>query len=512
MPHPMTSVLTAVALSLPLALAAVPASAAPPTAPATPYDVNGDGDPELAATADFLTVDNHTGAGAVVVLPASKNGLSLDERLIKQSSSGKVKPADLGELFGFSVVSADFDADGYADLAAGQVAVDSGDASFVGSVTVLYGSPKGLTSARSEVLTRPGTATDFEDFGWSVAAADLNGDGFADLAVGAPGDDEAEEQCDHAASGTVTVFSGSKDGLRTAGARVLHGERGAKAHDVQFGARLATGDVDGDGDPDLVVASSGESFGDHGNGYTGYAGSVSYCPSGGQGPTVCRRLVHRDTYAGVNALGVANVNGSGRAEIVLGVPAAIDQLDHPKKSDPGKVVVLGLAGSGTVTVSRTLTITQGSKGVPGSNERGDGFGFSLALGDLDRDGYADLVIGAPTEDDGHKEDAGRVTVVHGARSGYRTKGNRGYDQGTKGIPGKVEAHDVFGWGVTLVDHDADGHLDLAVGAPADGDGAVTTLRGSGRSFTTKGARTFGLDTLGIPTAGSAPGFGSSFGQ
>jgi hypothetical protein len=51
----------------------------------------------------------------------------------------------------------------------------------------------------------------------------------------------------------------------------------------------------------------------------------------------------------------------------------------------------------------------------------------------------------------------------------------------------------------LLDHDRDGHLDLAVGVPGENgrEGAVTTLRGRGRSFTTTGARTFTLETLGV---------------
>ena len=96
-------------------------------------------------------------------------------------------------------------------------------------------------------------------------------------------------------------------------------------------------------------------------------------------------------------------------------------------------------------------------------------------------------------------------MVYGGKKGYRTSGNKIYDQNTARVPGTAESGDGFGGAVTLLDHDADGHLDLTVGAPGenDGEGAITTLDGSGKGFTTKGSRTFGLHTLAYPTPDDA---------
>ncbi|MGI3780817.1 MAG: FG-GAP repeat protein [Janthinobacterium lividum] len=132
--------------------------------------------------------------------------------------------------------------------------------------------------------------------------------------------------------------------------------------------------------------------------------------------------------------------------------------------------------------------------MPGSDEGGDAFGSALALADLDRDGYADLVIGARGED----QNRGRVTIVHGAAGGWRTSGSSFYDQSTKGVPSKAEINDDLGSALTLLDHDGDGRLDLDVGADGENDsGTVTTSRGAGKGFTTKGTTAFGLKTLGI---------------
>lgn len=89
-------------------------------------------------------------------------------------------------------------------------------------------------------------------------------------------------------------------------------------------------------------------------------------------------------------------------------------------------------------------------------------------------------------------------MVHGAAAGWRTRGNYFHSQDTRGVPGVAERWDSFGSDVSLRDHNRDGRLDLTVGAQGENNysGAITTLRGSGRGFTTTGARTFGLATLG----------------
>ena len=107
------------------------------------------------------------------------------------------------------------------------------------------------------------------------------------------------------------------------------------------------------------------------------------------------------------------------------------------------------------------SLTQDSPGVPGSQERedavnccADDFGSSVALGDIDRDGYADLVIGAA----GKNDDRGRVPVVHEAAAGWRTSGNYFYSQNTRAIPGVAESGHGFGSDASLRDHNRDGRL------------------------------------------------------
>jgi hypothetical protein len=108
----------------------------------------------------------------------------------------------------------------------------------------------------------------------------------------------------------------------------------------------------------------------------------------------------------------ADFNGDGYRDVVLRMPGA----DVTGQEDAGAVIVLYGSPSGLSAASRAV-ITQNSPGVPGAAERGDYFGASTASADLDRDGYADLVVGAPYEDLAEGADKGMVTILWGSRSG-----------------------------------------------------------------------------------------------
>jgi len=271
---------------------------------------------------------------------------------------------------------------------------------------------------------------------------------------------------------------------------------------------LVAADLDGDKIPDLVVGRSGS------QGYetdeSGHAdptpGFVSVCRGSKTLAFSCTKIASGNRYSALASLAVGNISGDAVPEIAVGVPEG-DDLDYGP-FDPGSVHLLQLQGIDAK--AKDTTLTQSSKGVPGTDrkesELSDRFGAAVALGDLDHDGYADLVVGAPGEDTSR----GRVTIVHGAKNGWRTSGNRIYDQDTKGIPSKAKPDELFGAALLLADHDGDGRLDLTVGASSGGPaagGVVSTLRGSGKDFTIHGARTFGLGALGYPTPSEA-----SFGQ
>jgi hypothetical protein len=453
----------------------------PPAAAATtarPYDFDGNGYPDLVVGAPDLTVRTAPFAGGVVILPASARGPASAAQVVTQSSRGVPGASEAGDKFGKTVVSADFDRDGYADLAVGQPGEDSASGLFAaGAVTVVHGSSRGLDTMRSTGFTTLTEPEQGAHFGEALAAGDFNGDSYPDLAIGAP----SFVQFPVKPTGTVTILPGGPAGVRTTSATVLNHDAGPD-FDFRFGSELAAADLNEDGTTDLVVGSAGL---DYVSVTTGYPGSISYCLGGTGGLTGCHQLWH-EGMSEMTSLVVGNMVGTATPEIVVGWTNSV-------YLSAGGLVLIEVEG-GDPTIANVRLLSQDLPGIPGHSQPRDHFGSSLAMGDIDRDGYDDLAIGA----DGEDLAAGRVTVVHGGPTGWRTRGNYIYDQNSGGIPGAHEPGDRFGSSVTLLDHDRDGHLDLTVGIEGENNhlGGITLLRGSGHGFTTTGARRISLTGLG----------------
>ncbi|MGY5047441.1 VCBS repeat-containing protein [Streptomyces sp. 900105755] len=149
-------------------------------------------------------------------------------------------------------------------------------------------------------------------------------------------------------------------------------------------------------------------------------------------------------------------NGDGFRDAVLPAPGA----NVSGKEGAGAVVVLYGSASGLST-SHRKTITQNTTGVPGVSEAGDGFGSATATADLNRDGYADLVVGTPYEDTSKGTESGAVTVLWGSRSGLTS--------GTD-LPSPFSSPSHYGEDVAALGLGAGSKTRVTV---AGGDGTVT---------------------------------------
>jgi hypothetical protein len=336
-------------------------------------------------------------------------------------------------------------------------------------------------------------------------AGDFNDDGFADLAIGVPGEDVGTE----VNAGAVNILYGSSGGLSAGGAQLFRqgkgGILGSPHAGDQFGYAIATGDFDGDGFADLAIGVPGEAV----SGHTGAGAVETIYGSAGGLQSDGNQLWSQDS-AGIDgqaasgdsfglSLAAGGLNGDGFVDLAVGVPG--DAVGG--RTNAGAANVLYGSGMGLSATGDQLW-SQDSAGILNAAETNDNFGFAVAVGDFDGDGVADLAAGAPLEDP--PSDSGTVNVIYGSNGGLTSTGNQAWSQESSGILDAGEGEDLFGFSLAAGDLDGDGRDDLAIGVPGedvDGRldaGGMNVIYGSGGGLASSGNQFWSQDSAGLLNA------------
>lgn len=426
-------------------------------------DLNNDGLSDLIVGSPFNggPDGSRTNAGAVFVLFSRPN-----QPISGVRDLAGVKPdvilygADAGDLFGFSLAAGDVNGDGRPDVIIGAPQADGPDNSRtnVGEVYVFFG---GSSLAGTPVRDLRSSSADVTIYGWgglpnakspdqagsAVAAGDVNGDGLADIVVGAPGVSGPDGKRDQA--GAVYVFFGTP-GLLSGTVKDVGSSpaSGPQAVDI-----LVYGQALSISFPGLPTIRLGEALG--------------------------------------TAVAVGDTNGDRIGDIVIGAP----QLSTTNETLKGQVyVVFGKTNPDKIrdTRSQNRVGPQPDVIIQGKTV-GSLLGNPLTVGDVNGDRFDDIIIGStigngPTQD---RFGAGEVYVIFGSDKlrGTRDLGKKGQEQDIT-IFG-ADAGDSLGFRVATGDFNGDGIADILVSAPAadgpnnerDGAGEVYVIIG-GRSLTT----------------------------
>ena len=415
----------------------------------TAGDVNGDGYSDIIIGARLYD-NGFANEGAAFVWYGSSTGLGANGTNTNRDWFAESNLAS--SQFGWSLSTAgDVNGDGYSDIIVGARFFDNGQAD-EGSVWMWFGSSTGL-GADGNTINEDWTAESNQDqahFGYSVATAgDVNGDGYSDVLIGAPEYDNGQTD-----EGSVYLWLGGIDGP------VINGTPGnsnwsaqSDQASSQLGFSVSTaGDVNGDGYSDVVIGAPyyDSTQTNEGRAFLWYGSSSDLGANGTIGNAGWTYVSGQDSAQfGYSVFTAGDINGDGYSDIIAGA-----NLYESGENNEGQAYVFNGAPTG---LSATANFTKA--GTAGSDYLGSNVS---AAGDVNGDGYSDVLVSAPYFDGG-QTDEGIVYLFGGAVNGLKPTA-------FASIEGNQDSA-LFGSSTsTAGDVNGDGKCDIIIGAPLYNNG------------------------------------------
>ncbi|MBN1900666.1 FG-GAP repeat protein, partial [Candidatus Sumerlaeota bacterium] len=399
----------------------------------TAGDMDGDGYADIIVGAHYYS-NEYTYEGAAYAYRGSKNGIGENYSWFQKGNQAFAE-------FGYSVSTAgDVNGDGYSDIIVGAPYYDNGETN-EGKCFLYYGKP--LPPSNVADWNTENAVANCE-FASSVASAgDVNGDGYSDIMVGAYLFDNG-----HTNEGRVFIYHGRSNNVPlTTPEQILE----VNSTNAYFGSSLASaGDVNNDGYDDIVIGAVGYSnFEGKAYMYLGSDTGIGTSPNWSKEPNL------DGGHFGDSVAGAGDVNGDGYADIIIGMSS------YPNGVANGRAYVYHGAPTG-LTSTRTWDYI--------CDQTGAFLGTSVAgAGDVNGDGYSDVIIGAPGYDNGQVGEGGAY-VFHGSHNGVNLN--------PAWMSESNQASAVYGQSVSSAgDVNGDGYSDVIVGAPyyngeTDNEGAA----------------------------------------